>query len=131
MYGSDIDAPTLQTQLQVLSANVSEKVTNVHDIIAYLRKLSSAEQRLLSAVIVVIKLILVLPATNASSERSFSAMRRIKSYLRSTMSQGRLNHIMVLSVHKDLTDKLNLVDVANDFVSASENHLRVFGHFSV
>ena len=131
MYGSDIDAPTLQTQLQVLSANVSEKVTNVHDIIAYLRKLSSAEQRLLSAVIVVIKLILVLPATNASSERSFSAMRRIKSYLRSTMSQGRLNHIMVLSVHKDLTDKLNLVDVANDFVSASENRLRVFGHFSV
>ena len=131
VYGSDIDAPTLQTQLQVLSANVSEKVTNVHDIIAYLRKLSSAEQRLLSAVIVVIKLILVLPATNASSERSFSAMRRIKSYLRSTMSQGRLNHIMVLSVHKDLTDKLNLVDVANDFVSASENCLRVFGHFSV
>ena len=104
MYGSDIDAPTLQTQLQVLSANVSEKVTNVHDIIAYLQKLSSAEQRLLSAVIVVIKLILVLPATNASSERSFSAMRRIKSYLRSTMSQGRLNHIMVLSVHKDLTN---------------------------
>ena len=44
VYGSDIDAPTLQTQLQVLSANVSEKVTNVHDIIAYLRKLSSAEQ---------------------------------------------------------------------------------------
>lgn len=77
MYGSDIDAPTLQAQLQVLSANVSEKVTYVHDIIAYLWKLSSAEQRLLSAVIVVIKLILVLPATNASSERSFSAMRRI------------------------------------------------------
>ena len=63
--------------------------------------------------------------------RSFSAMRRIKSYLRSTMSQGRLNYIMVLSVHKDLTDKMNLVDVANNFVSASENHLRVFGHFSV
>ena len=117
VYGSDIiDAPTLQAQLQILSANVSEKVTNVHDIIAYLWKLSSAEQRLLSAVIVVIKVILALPATNASSERSFSAMRWIKSYLRSTMSQGQLNHIMVLSVHKDLTDKLNLVDVANGFV---------------
>ena len=27
------------------------------------------------------------------------------------MSQGRLNHLMMLSVYKDLTDKLNLVDV--------------------
>ena len=51
-----------------------------------------------------------MPATNAESERSFSAVRRIKSYLRSTMSQQRLNHLMVLHVHSDHTDKFNLVD---------------------
>ena len=44
VYGSDIDAPTLQTQLQVLGASISEKVINIHDIVAYVRKLSSAEQ---------------------------------------------------------------------------------------
>ena len=47
-------------------------------------------------------LILVMPATNAISERLFSALRRIKSYLRASMSQERLNHIMVLYVHKHL-----------------------------
>ena len=54
------------------------------------------------------KLILVMPSTNASSERTFSAMRRVKSYLRSTMTQERLNHLMILHVHKELTDKLDL-----------------------
>ena len=63
------------------------------------------------------KLVLVIPVTNGSSERSFSAMRRVKSYLRSTMSQERLNHLMILHVHKDLTDKLNLISIANEFVS--------------
>ena len=80
-------------------------------------------------VMTIIKLIMVMPATNASSERSFSAMRRVKSYLRSTMKQERLNHLMLLHVHKELTDTLNLADVANDFVSSCDNRLRVFGKF--
>ena len=58
-----------------------------------------------------------MPATNASSERTVSAMRRVKSCLRATMSQERLNLLMILHVHKDLTDKLNLISIANEFVS--------------
>ena len=36
---------------------------------------------------------------------------------------------MLLHVHRDLTDGLKLVDVANAFVSGSENHLCVFDNF--
>ena len=113
----------------MLSANVAEKITDIHDVIAYLGKLSSAEQQLLSETITIMKLNLVMPTTNGSSERSFSAMKRVKSYLHSTMSHGRLNHLMLLQVHKDLTDDLKLGDVANYFVSGCENWLRVFGNF--
>ena len=67
------------------------------------------------------KLITVMPATNASSERSFSAIRRLKSYLRSTMTQERLNHLMMLHIHKDITDSIDLSDVANDFVRNCEH----------
>ena len=76
----------------------------------------------------IIKLILivVMPATNASSERSFSAMHRMKSYLRSTMKQERLNHLMFLQVHKQLIDTLNLADVANDFVSSCDHRLSIW-----
>ena len=55
---------TLQMQLQILAANVTDKVSNIHEIIVCLRKLSSAEQQLLSAIVTVMKLILVLPATS-------------------------------------------------------------------
>ena len=44
-------------------------------------------------------------------------MRRIKTYLRSTMLQERLNAVMVLHVHKQLTDDLDLKVISNNFVS--------------
>ena len=70
-----------------------------------------------------------MPATNSTSERSFSAMRRVKSYLRSTMNQERLNSLMILHVHKDQTDVLDLPSVANEFVNKSERRTHVFGKF--
>ena len=82
-----------------------------------------------SQVAILVRLILVLPATNAISERSFSAMRRIKTFLRTTMLQKRLNHLMVLHIHKALTDKLSVERIANEFVSRKEERLRIFGKF--
>ena len=76
--------------------------------------------------ILLTKLILVMPATNASSERSFSMLRCMKTYLHSTMKQERLNSIMTLHIHKELTDKLELPEIANDFISrevAGNNYL--------
>lgn len=70
-----------------------------------------------------------MPATNAASERSFSTLRRIKTYLRSTMSQERLNHLMILHIHRELTDKLDLIETANTFISGHEHRLSIFGKF--
>ena len=41
-----------------------------------------------------VQILLVVPATNATSERSFSTQRRIKSYLRSYMKQSPFNHML-------------------------------------
>ena len=70
-----------------------------------------------------------MPATNASSERYFSALRRIKTYLRNTISQERLNHLMLLYIHKEQADLINPCDVGNDFVCGHENRLTLFGKF--
>ena len=69
------------------------------------------------------------PATKAVSERSASAMCRIKNWLRSTMSQERLNHCMLLSIHKEKTDEINLKNVATVFCEANEERRRTFGIF--
>ena len=70
-----------------------------------------------------------MPATNVISERSFSSLRRIKNYLRSTMSQVRLNNINVLHVHKDKTDNLSIIQAANDFLQGSTHRQQIFGQF--
>ena len=68
-----------------------------------------------------------MPKMNTASERSLSAMKRIKSYLRSTMTRQHLNHLMLLHVQKDQTDRLNLTEVVNDFVYADDHRRSVFG----
>ena len=42
---------------------------------------------IISEVVKLVKLILVFPATNTCSERSFSTLRSVKTYLRGTMKQ--------------------------------------------
>ena len=76
------------------------------------------------------KLLLVMPATKAIGERWFSALRRGKTYLSSTIGDSRLNHHLMLHVHKDGTDAPTFVDVANDFVVEKENRKQLFGKFS-
>lgn len=87
MYSTDLNAPNLQGQLEIPSSNLPNDVINLAGMKEHLQRMSHAEKSHLSMVILVMKLILVMPATNASSKRSFSALRRVKSYLRSTMTQ--------------------------------------------
>ena len=53
--------------------------------------LNSSQKLLASEVLKLVKLILTVPATNAVSENSCSTLRRVKSYLRSSITQERLN----------------------------------------
>ncbi|KAH3702204.1 hypothetical protein DPMN_077211 [Dreissena polymorpha] len=40
-----------------------------------------------------IRILLTMQATHATSEKTFSALRRIKTYQKRTMSQSRLNNL--------------------------------------
>ena len=81
-------------------------------------------------VIKLVKLLLTMPATNATSERAFSTLRYSKNYLRTRMFQERLNHLMVLYVHKDRLDQLDLLRIAQDFVTGREGRMSLFANFS-
>lgn len=65
-----------------------------------------------------VQLALTLPVGTASAERSFSAMRRIRNWLRSTMSQDRLSSLAVLNIESDLTAKLKPDDIVSIFADA-------------
>ncbi|CAF1384080.1 unnamed protein product [Rotaria magnacalcarata] len=74
-----------------------------------------------------ITLYLTVPVTTATAERSFSVLNRIKTYLRCTMSQQRLNHVIIPHIHKDKLDLLDLNSVCSDFISKNENRKTFFG----
>ena len=60
----------------------------------------------------------------------YSALRRVKNYLRSSMTQKRTNNLIMMSVLKEDADNLNLIDVANDFYTENSYRLSKYGHFS-
>ena len=47
-----------------------------------------------------VHILAVIPVTSCSAERSFSALRRLKTYLRSTMGQRRVNNIALLNIER-------------------------------
>ena len=130
-YKDDLNEEQLRPQLMVMSVNLPSDQTphSLSSVLKYLREISDAQRSLMSEVCTLASLVLVMPATNASSERSFSALRRIKSYLRATMTQTRLNNIIILHVHKSLTDELNLIDIGNEFIRESSHREGLFGKF--
>ena len=74
------------------------------------------------------RLLLIMPATSATSERSFSSLRQVKSYLRTTMKQERLNHLLLLhTIHKDR--QIDLLAAMREFVLLNDERLRIFGRF--
>jgi len=71
-------------------------------------------------VVSLLKFYLVCPASSASAERSFSQLRRLKSYLRSTMSQRRLNSLLVLSTYTDELEQLDMQLLLEDFITRND-----------
>ena len=56
----------------------------------------------------------------STAERTFSALRRLKTFLRSTMTQPRFNHAMSVYVHEERMGEIDVDEVANSFVSVNE-----------
>ena len=65
-------------------------------------------------------LFLTLPVTSVTAERSFSKLKLIKTYLRSTMSQLRLSGLALLSIENKIARALNLEDIIDDFMKIKE-----------
>ncbi len=103
-----------------------KQAQSIDDVTAALLALGPAI-RLYGALTRLLILLQLLPATSATAERSFSCLRRLKTYLRTTMGQERLNSVMVLHVHQSETDDLDLNAVAKDFISLNDYRRSVFG----
>lgn len=74
---------------------------------------------------IVFRLCLCTPCTNCSAERSFSCLKRIKNFLRSTVGQERLSATAILNIESELTASLEFEDVIQDF-ARNKSRRKVF-----
>ena len=72
-------------------------------------------------VIKMLQISLTIVITTASCERLFSALKGIKTYLRSTMTEDRLNHIAILSIEKDTSKMLDYSHIIDSFIAKDVN----------
>lgn len=125
-YCEDINFDGLISQLNMLPNLIEEPVEDFSSFLKWFQ--STMYQHLLSQVGILLKLLLVLPATNAMSERSFSTLRRVKTYLRSTMSQDRLNSLMILHIYKEHTSALDPQVIISRFVGVNKRRAERIRH---
>ena len=64
-----------------------------------------------------LRILLTVPVTVASGERSFSKLKLIKNYLRSTMLQDRLCNLSILSIENEVAKSIDYSEVIDDFAS--------------
>ena len=65
----------------------------------------------------------------STSGRSFSALRRLMTYLTNTMKQDQLNGRILVHGHKTLTDTIDPLAIVKTFASANEQRKGYFGKF--
>ena len=58
---------------------------------------------------------MTLPVTVASPERSLSKLNIIKNFMRSTMTQKRLNELAILSIESEVTRQIEFTDIIDMF----------------
>ncbi|GJV79846.1 zinc finger MYM-type protein 1-like protein [Tanacetum coccineum] len=72
-----------------------------------------------------IRLILTLPVSTATSERAFSKMKLVKTRLRSTMSDDFLKSSMILSIEREIVGTLCTEKIIDDFYSKSQRRVQM------
>uniref|UniRef100_A0A7N0SZK7 HAT C-terminal dimerisation domain-containing protein n=1 Tax=Kalanchoe fedtschenkoi TaxID=63787 RepID=A0A7N0SZK7_KALFE len=91
----DVDLDDLYSELKVLQVTLPNDCISSLKILEFVKVVDCYPN-----VMIAYRILLTVPVTVASAERSFSKLKLLKTYLRSSMSQERLNDLAILSIEK-------------------------------
>ena len=91
------------------------------DILNYLKQHGSFPNA-----IIAYRILLTIPVTVAYVERSFSKLKLLKSYLRCTMTQERLNGLATIALENDILEMIKYEDIIKDFISKNTRRMMLF-----
>ena len=109
----------------MLLANILEKAKSEKRNARFedLFKALQAEHECYGNLTRLIKIALTLPLTSTSAERAFSKLKLIKSRLRTTMQQERLESLMLMSIEDDLLEQLDVDKLVQLFVDMAPRRM--------
>ena len=61
-----------------------------------------------------------IPISSATCERSFSSMRRIKNWLRTSMLQDRFTNLATLNIERDVVNSINTEDILEVYCNTKD-----------
>ena len=111
----DIDGLDLFSKLKVLKEILQIKEYTPINILNYIKMLDSFPNTCIAY-----RILLIIPITIASAERSVSKLKLIKSYLRSTMSQEKLSRLAILSIENEILEELEYKNLISQFASQKQ-----------
>ena len=89
------------------------KLEDPLELLQFIQKFNLADS--LPNVVILLHIFLTTAVSVASCERSFSKLKLIKSYLRSSMGQFRLTGLSLLSIERELADAIDFDHVIYEF----------------
>ncbi len=115
---SDLDSRELVQEIKI-SPHLPSKTMSLLELITFVhdKDLSEIYPNCWTA----LRIALTLPVTAAQAERSFS---KLKSYLRSTMSQERLTGLAIITINHSIGDQISYDDIIDDFAPRKARKVR-------
>ena len=114
-YGPLFTFPDLESQLLFVYMDRDFHKENASELLEYIYKFNL--QDCLPELVKLLKMNVVIEISSASVERSFSCLRRVKTYLRGNMGQERLGSLCRISIHKDILKELEEKKKLHDLIA--------------
>ena len=118
---SDIAASELYVELKFLQDFIPKDDMGPVEILKFLKRHDCFPNASIAY-----RIILTIPVTVASAERSFSKLKLLKSYLRSPMTQERLNDLAMIALESDMLEKIDYERIVEDFISKNAQRIKFF-----
>ena len=101
-YSNDIDKDQsgVEAELKLWFRHLSKLDTRPHDPLEYLNECNTS---IFPSIYKLLKILVTMPVTTCTSERSFSTLRRLKTYLRNSIGAERLNGLSLLNIFRGMT----------------------------
>jgi len=64
---------------------------------------------------IALKIFVCMPCSNASGERSFSVLKRVKNYLRSSLANEKTSALSILSIEDEVVRSIDWNDIVKKF----------------